>query len=289
MSAALHPTTPLAPESYLAVGHVVIDVLESGERRPGGTALYSALQAARLGLAATIVTRGVPAEVEAALEPWATELELTVQPSEATTTLATTGTGTARRQRVLAWAGPVELGSLPDAAILHLAPVAAELSGEAPGGWRFVGLTPQGLARGWERPGAAIAAREAPSALVTAAGRCDAIVLSEQERDSCAALVRRGLGGGAAVAVTAGPDDTELILADGTTRRLPVGAVEQAVDDLGAGDVYAAAFFARLAAGAEPVQAAGFAHAAAALRLRGIGPGAIATAAELASTGPPAA
>jgi sugar/nucleoside kinase (ribokinase family) len=37
---------------------VTIDVLPGGERRPGGTALYSALQAARLGLDATIVTRG---------------------------------------------------------------------------------------------------------------------------------------------------------------------------------------------------------------------------------------
>ena len=37
--------------SYVAVGHVTIDVLADGRRRPGGTALYSALQAARLGLA----------------------------------------------------------------------------------------------------------------------------------------------------------------------------------------------------------------------------------------------
>ena len=286
MSAALQGPPP---ESYLAVGHVVIDVLENGERRPGGTVLYAAVQAARLGLAATIVTRGVAGEIEAALEPWASELELIVQPASETTTLGTAGKGAARRQRVLAWAGPVDVGSLPAAEILHLAPVAAELAGPVPGGWPFVGLTPQGLARSWEQPGAAIEAREAPSGLVSAAGRCDAIVLSEQERSSCAAVVERGLGGGATVAITAGPDDTELLMADGRSRRLPVGAEPEPVDDLGAGDVYASAFFVRLAAGATPVQAAGFAHAAAALRLRGVGPAAIATGAQIAAfPAPPA-
>jgi len=273
---------------YLAVGHVVIDALENGERRPGGTVLYAAVQAARLGLSATIVTRGVPAEIERALEPWAAELELIVQPSDETTTLGTSGRGTERRQRVLAWAGPVELGSLPRAEILHLAPVAAELAGPAPGDWPFVGLTPQGLARGWERPGAAIEARAAPAEILTAAGRCDAIVLSEQERASCAELIQQGLRGGASVAVTAGPGDTELMLRDGTRRLLPIASEPNPVDDLGAGDVYAAAFFVALAAGATPQIAAELAHAAAALRLRGVGPAAIASEAEIAALRAPA-
>lgn len=283
MSAGLHRRPAgAAPQSYLAVGHVVIDVLENGERRPGGTALYSALQAARLGLSATILTRGVAAELEAALAPWSGELELIVQPSPATTTLGTAGTGTARRQRMLAWAGPVELRRLPPAAILHLAPVAAELAGRTGQHFRFVGITPQGAARSWERAGAAITLRDAPVELLEIAGRCDAIVLSDQERASCATLLARGLRDGASAAVTAGPGDTELLLADGGSRRLPAREVARPIDDLGAGDVFAAAFFVMLARGEKPEQAARFAHAAAALRLRGVGPSAIATAAELA-------
>ena len=43
---------------YTTVGHVTIDVLDDGSRRAGGTAFYSALQAARLGRRALIVTRG---------------------------------------------------------------------------------------------------------------------------------------------------------------------------------------------------------------------------------------
>src|SRR5258708_2380314 len=127
-----------------------------GERRPGGTALYGALQAARLGLSATIVTRGAEQEIAAMLAPFAAELELIVQPAEATTTLATAGIGEERRQRLQSWAGPVALDRLPQAEILHLAPVAAELAGRAQGAWPFVRLTPQGLARRWERRGSAM-------------------------------------------------------------------------------------------------------------------------------------
>src|ERR1700759_307955 len=119
--------------SYVAVGHVTVDVLPDGRRRPGGTALYSALQAARLGLEATIVTRGREDERRELLAPFAGELELIVEPAPVTTTLQTTGSGEQRRQRMLAWAGPMSSGSEGSAApsgassagepgaILHLA------------------------------------------------------------------------------------------------------------------------------------------------------------------------
>jgi hypothetical protein len=81
---------------------VTIDVLPDGQRRPGGTALYSALQAARLGLEATIVTRGRETELQELLAPFSGELRLIVEPAPATTTLQTTGSGEQRRQRMLA-------------------------------------------------------------------------------------------------------------------------------------------------------------------------------------------
>jgi sugar/nucleoside kinase (ribokinase family) len=46
-------------------------------------------------------------------------------------------------------------------------------------------------------------------------------------------------------------------------------------DDLGAGDVFAAAFFVALFEGQDPAHAASFANAAAAIRIQGPGPGAI--------------
>ncbi len=270
----------LQQNRYVAVGHVTVDVMPDRERRAGGTVLYSALQAARLGFAATIVTRGAPAEIEALLAPFAAELELIVQPAERTTTLETHGAGAARRQRVLAWAGPVDLAGLPPGEILHLAPVAAELTGRADGGWPFVGLTPQGFARRWDSDGAVIGGCPADAALAMIAGRCDAVVLSEAERADCAALVARALAAGATVAVTAGGGATELIDAAGSSR-LPVRRLAAPVDDLGAGDVYAAAFFAALYDGEDAPGAARIAHAAAALRVQGTGAAAIAHAEEI--------
>ncbi|MGO9488309.1 MAG: PfkB family carbohydrate kinase [Solirubrobacteraceae bacterium] len=266
---------------YLAVGHVTVDVVADGTRRAGGTALYSALQAARLGARAMILTRGVAAEIESLLEPFAGELELRIQPAGDTTTLATCGVGVARRQRMLAWAGPVELSGLPGSAILHLAPVAAELSGRPAGRFGFRGLTPQGLARGWARPGAEVVPRTpGPEQDVLAEG-CDAVVLSDQERAFCAGLLERARAGGAIVAITAGPGPNQVVLADGEVLGLPVQPLQRPADDLGAGDVYASAFFIALAEGVDPRGAAALGNAAAALRMEGVGPAAIADRAAL--------
>ena len=62
---------------YTTVGHVTVDVMADGSRRPGGSAFYSALQAARLGLRARVITRGVaPSEIEELLGALRGELEL---------------------------------------------------------------------------------------------------------------------------------------------------------------------------------------------------------------------
>ena len=88
---------------YTTVGHVTADVLADGSRRPGGGAFYSALQAARLGKRALIITQGVPSEVEQLLAPYREELELEIIPAQHTTTLHTFGHGAARTQRIKPW------------------------------------------------------------------------------------------------------------------------------------------------------------------------------------------
>jgi 1D-myo-inositol 3-kinase len=281
---------------YTTVGHVTIDVLEDGSRRPGGGAFYSALQAARLGARARVVTCGVVSEIEALLEPFAEELELQISPAPETTTLSTSGAGVSRKQRVLAWAGPLpndlELGG----GILHLAPVARELPLRWNGRARFLGLTPQGLVRRWSGSGGEIslaplagAGRDESSstgpqageagtgtaALLALAARCTAIVASEDEQPWCADLMASGSAGGAVVAVTAGPRPSTITCPDGTVIEVEVPPVGDAVDDLGAGDVFSAAFFLALAEGRSAEGAAAFANAAAAVRMLGSGAGAI--------------
>jgi sugar/nucleoside kinase (ribokinase family) len=276
LTASADRVTVAAPRDYLAVGHVTVDVLPGGERRAGGTALYSALQAARLGLRASILTRGEERELSALLAPFAEELDVLIQPAAQTTTLATSGDGAQRRQRILAWAGPIDTAELPPGSILHLAPVAAEISGAPIERRPFVGLTPQGLVRSWAALGDQIVACPLPASQLPLAEACDAIVLSDQERGPCATLIDRARAAGATVAITAGPGATEILLPGGGPLELALEPLAAPADDLGAGDVYAAAFFAMLAAGESGEAAARTAAAAAALRITGVGPGAIA-------------
>jgi sugar/nucleoside kinase (ribokinase family) len=257
---------------YVTVGHVTVDVLPNNSRRPGGTALYSALQAARLGLRTLVLTQGDPPEVERLLEPYRDELDLTVLPAEHTTTLRTRGEGAERRQRLLTWAGPCAEPVEVDTAILHLAPIARE----TPRAWRgradFVGLTPQGLLREWDARGS-LALAPPPQELLPE--RCDAVVLSAGERERCEDFLATAREDGAIVAVTAGARPVTLLQPGGETLRVPVPVVERPRDDLGAGDVFAAALFVALHEGRPPAAAAAFANAAAAVRLAGSGPGAI--------------
>lgn len=270
---------------YTTVGHVTRDVLDAdGSCRPGGTALYSALQAARLKLRTQILTKGDPHEIERLLEPYRDELDLTVLPAEHTTTFQTSGEGPERHQRLLAWAGPIEAPEV-DTAILHLAPVARE----TPRAWRghagFVGLTPQGLVREWDARGEIA---PAPLRGEWLPERCNAWVLSEREQESCAGSPAQAA---AVVAVTAGAQPIILRLPGGELR-VPVPPIARVQDDLGAGDVFAAALFVALREGRPPAEAAAFANAAAAVRIAGIGPGAIgdrwAIEARLSAGTPPA-
>jgi sugar/nucleoside kinase (ribokinase family) len=270
---------------YTTVGHVTVDVLDQHTRRPGGTAFYSALQAARLGLRTLIVTSGRRQEIEPLLAPYSHELDVHVHPAEHTTTLLTSGSGPDRRQRLLAWAGPMPERLQLDTDILHLAPVARETPSDWLGAPAFVGLTPQGLARGWSRGEGAQAWSQGDDvpvvsvpvepAAVAVARRCQAIVLSSIERASCAAVIDAGGDSGAIVAITAGAQPTELLVPGQPTLELDVPALDAPVDDLGAGDVFAAAFFIALHQRQDAAHAARFASAAAAVRMSGPGPGAI--------------
>jgi len=277
---------------YTTVGHVTADVMADGTRRVGGSAFYSALQAARLGQRVLIITRGVAREIEELLEPYRPELELEIHPAPQTTTLQTTADGAERTQRVLAWAGPITEDLAVDTSILHIAPVARE----TPSRWRgradFVGLTPQGLVRAWEEGGEIRLIPLDPARLPE---RCDAIVISETERASCAWLttgargsrtsplaragsVRRGgvpQTGEVVIAVTAAAAPAAIHPPGGETVWVDVPPIEHFRDDLGAGDVFAAAFFVAMREGKPPAAAAAFANAAAAVRIGGAGPGSI--------------
>jgi hypothetical protein len=260
---------------YTTVGHVTVDVSADGSRRPGGSAFYSALQAARLGRRTLIITRGNVREVEQLLEPFRPEFELRVFPAPHTTAFETCGSDAARRQRLLAWAGPIGEDLNVQTSILHLAPVARETPKRWRGHAAFVGLTPQGLVREWAKDSGEIALTPPDAALGDPPRGCSALVMSKAERTSAAKLVAKASGIGAVVAITAGAAATTVLTSGGETVQVPVPALEHPTDDLGAGDVFAAAFFVALAQGEAPERAAAFATAAAAVRIAGAGADAI--------------
>lgn len=266
---------------YVAVGHVTADVLHDAGRRPrrqpGGGAFYSALQAARLGLRALVITRGEPDELRALLAPFAGEIAVQILPAARTSTFETWGAGSRRRQRLRSWAGPISPADLPAAAapertsILHLAPVAQETPPAWPLAADFVGLTAQGLVRHWDQRTGEIAVGPIDRARLPA--HLDAVVISAAERESCAPLFDRAIP---VIAVTAGEGPTSVHLAGvGPEARVAPRPIDGAHEDLGAGDVFAAAFFIALREGLPPPQAAARGNAAAAVRIGGRGPDAI--------------
>ena len=295
---------------YVTVGHVTRDVIErsTGDTisQPGGGAFYSALQAARLGLRTLIVTQGVRAEIEALLAPYLDEFDLHVIPAEHTTTLLTSGTGPKRSQRVLAWAGPMSRPLELHSSILHFAPVAREALIAWSGSARFIGITPQGLLRRWSESSMvplvqldtgsllgdipfALPATDAPAgdislvALAPAAlpARFHAAVIGEQECSSCHALFTAARSVGAQVAVTAGSRPTTIHLPSSPSVQTPLPPIVAVRDDIGAGDVFAAAFFVALTDGRAPREAATFGNAAASVRIAGVGPQAIGSGASI--------
>lgn len=312
---------PLAPHpafanrdtrfDYVTVGHVTRDAIEHPEQgmlyRAGGSAFYSALQAARLGLRTLILTQGVPTEIERLLAPYRDELELRVIPAEHTTTLSTRGAGSKRTQSLLAWAGPMLEPAAVDTKILHIAPVVRETPSSWNGRADFIGVTPQGLVRRWlEDDGAPLigldtssllgdipmvppASEALPrdiSAVALDAGllpeRFDAAVIAEHECPHCHALFKAARRHEASIAVTAASRPTTVHLPGrDSVLQTPFPPVAVVRDEIGAGDVFAAAFFVALAEGSAPLESAVCANTAASARISGEGPDAIARRAEL--------
>jgi sugar/nucleoside kinase (ribokinase family) len=277
-----------AVPDYVVVGHCALDVQPDGSFLPGGTVLYSALTAARMGMRVGILTAGDPVAVTAALAPFDGSFTIHILPAAATTTFENIPTPAGRKQILHAWAGPISPDALPTdwrgATVLHLGPIAAELPPDAwaealgtgrEGKWTVA--TPQGWLRHWGALPSPVRhdTLTLPHRLLD---RLSAMIISVEERDAAEAAVRRvarrGLG-----AITYGPLGVD-ILQDETTTRVPTFPVVVR-DETGAGDVFAAAWAVGLARGERPDVAARVACAAASLSITAPGPHGIPTTAAI--------
>lgn len=275
---------------YLVIGHICADLLPDGSAVLGGTALYSALTAARLGWRVGVLTRGaygrtINGVAIPSLERYAGELNIIVQDAESPTLFVNEYQAGRRTQHLPRWAGPIDLRGLPphwrNAKIIHLGPIAQEIDPKQTGGLTptFLGATPQGWMRDWPRATGGLVKLHhlrLPGELMS---RLDAIVVSDEEislsRDTVERIGDRRLG-----VITKGENGARVIFG-GDRADLP-GFRTQAVDLTGAGDVFAAAFFIRATdRSISAISATRFANAVAGLSLRGIGPDGVPSLAEV--------
>lgn len=275
---------------YLVIGHIVVDLQPDGSAVLGGTALYSALTAARLGWRTAVLTRGVFGKTVAgmeipSLEPYGDLISIICQDADVPTTFVNEYRADRRVQTIKHWAGEIDLRGLPphwrNARIIHLGPIAQEIDQRQTGALTagFLGATPQGWMRDWPRDTGGLVRHMQLRLASSLVGRLDGVVVSVEEISQSREVVER-VGGHRLGAITQGEGGVRIIYG-GERTDLP-GFPVKTVDLTGAGDVFAAAFFIRATdRSASAVTAGTFANAVAALSLRAVGADGIPTLEEV--------
>jgi len=255
---------------YLILGHFTRDVLPDGTTAPGGTSLYAALTAQRLGQRVAVVS--APAELP---PDWPDSIAVAFHTSPAPPTFENQYTPQGRRQILHAASEPIAFADIPvewrSAPIVHLGPVLGEtpeeLAGAFPGA--LLGVTPQGWMRAWgpALPGPVTYRPWHPSESLLR--RIDALVLSIEDVKGDEALVRGYARHCRLVALTRGALGATLFVGG---QPHPVAAFPATeLDPTGAGDVFAAALLVWLRETGEPLEAARFAACVAAGSVEGAG------------------
>ncbi|MPZ47758.1 MAG: sugar kinase [Dehalococcoidia bacterium] len=257
----------MAPPDLLVAGHIVKDITADGWR-PGGSVLYAAAQAQKLGLRAGAVTVcGPDVQPQALLD-----VEWHIVRDTATTSFGNRYEAGSRTQRVPVTARPLNLEDIPSdwrtAPIILLAPVfhdiAPGLPSQLAGRGALLGLGAQGWLRSLHE-GRVVAGRvEARPAWLAG----DAVFVSEEDvidpeavsvwQRVVPVVVLTRAGRGCSVWDATGRHD---LAAFATNERDPTGA----------GDVFATAFLIRLKETGDTMAAARFGMAAAALAVRQAG------------------
>jgi len=249
---------------YLVIGHVTRDRLSDGRYTLGGTATYAARTARALGCRVGVLTSAADdLNLSQAFEG----ISLSCVPSPVTTTFENRYTPSGRQQTIESVATRLSGSMLPPdwrrATIIHLGPVAQEVAPAladqlSPA---FLGVTPQGWMRRWDEQGRVYpTAWENGKALLR---RADAVVLSEEDVGGDERLLADWAMQAKVLVVTRGARGCT-VYAGGVRTDLSAWSVVE-VDSTGAGDIFAAVFFALLQRDRDPWEAARRANCVAAL------------------------
>jgi sugar/nucleoside kinase (ribokinase family) len=255
--------------AFVAVGHVTLDRFGEGTR-PGGSALYAAVTAHRLGLTAGILTSHGDHFPLEAIPP---QIEVVSVPAGETTTFEHAVQAGRRRLRSTAVARPLAAEQVPadwlDADLVLLAPVLGEVDPSL--AETFADATVAASAQGWLRTagpdGAIVPQPWTPSPRLLS--RLQALVVSAEDVQGQEERLLDWVQRLPIVAVTAGARGALLYVNGERYEIRPRPAAE--VDATGAGDVFTATLLVEYREHGDPWQAATAAACAASLAVEGEG------------------
>ena len=259
---------------YLMLGHITSDLLPDGSTIPGGTSLYAARTAQRLGRRPAIVSAQATLPTD-----WPSDVPVAAVSHSTAPIFENRYTPQGRIQFLHGDALPLAAADIPAAwrtpSIVHLGPILAEtpltLVEAFPDA--LIGMTPQGMMRRWHKPFPSqieyIPFEPAPELLK----RVDILVMSIEDVHGDRTVAERYAQHCGIVALTYGAKGADIYI-DGTPIHIPAYPATE-VDPTGAGDVFAAALLVRYQETRDAVVAAYFAAVVAAASVEGLGISAI--------------
>ena len=247
---------PIEPVDYLVIGHITQDVVPDGFV-PGGTASYSSLTAHAFGLSVGILT----SYAQDVILPDLRDIQVVSTISENSTVFENKYTKEGRHQRILSRAEILHPNQIPQTwaspKIVHLGPIADEVDPSFLKAFpnSFVGVTPQGWYRSWDVDGKISFKNyiEAKHYLQYA----DAVVLSIEDLQFDEGIIADLVYGIRVLVITEGSCGARVYW-NGDVRNFRAPEKSE-VDATGAGDIFAASFFIRLAQTKDPWTSARFA------------------------------
>ncbi len=252
----------ISPVDYLVIGHLTKDITPNGNRL-GGTAAYSALTARALGMRVGIVT-SVGSDLD--LSPLE-GIQIAALPDEQSTTFENIQTPLGRVQYVYHTAPDLGFHLIPEAwrstPIVHLGPIAQETDPGIIRGFptAFIGVTPQGYLRAWNDQGRVYPCEWPEARFVLE--QASAAVLSIEDVQGDESRIEEMASSIRILVVTEAAAGARLFWNGDVRRFTPPQETE--VDPVGAGDIFATAFFSRLYSTRDPWEAARFATQLAAI------------------------
>lgn len=246
----------IEPIEYLVIGHITQDFTEQGISL-GGTASYSSLTAKSIGLRVGVVTALGPETPLDVLDG----IQIVSLKCEKSTTFKNVGMGIGRVQYLYYVAPVLDISLVPeiwqDTPIVHLGPVAQEVEPNLVRYFQksFLGVTPQGWLRQWNKQGR-ISASEWPEAGFVLE-KSTAAVLSIEDVNGDENRIDELVSSIRTLVVTEGSLGCRVYW-NGEVRHISPPAVTE-IDSTGAGDIFATAFFIRLNSTHDPWESARFA------------------------------